>query len=75
MSPSREQVVGVIVTYFPDVPAVRALLAAARPQVRAILVVDNTPADAPAAQRCPPQADAEVISLGFNAGVDRKSVV
>ena len=69
MGPSREQVVGVVVTYFPDIGALRELLAAARPQVGALVVVDNTPATAPAGACCPPMDDVEIISLGFNAGL------
>lgn len=69
MGPSREQVVGIVVTYFPDIAALRELLAAARPQVAALVVVDNTPATAPAGQRCPPMEDVEIISLGLNAGL------
>lgn len=69
MGPSREEVVGVVVTYFPELPALRELLAAARPQVAALVIIDNTPADAPAARRCPPMDGAEIVSLGFNAGL------
>ena len=69
MGPSREQVVGVVVTYFPDIPSLRELLAAARPQVSALVVVDNTPATASVERRCPAVEGIDVISLGFNAGL------
>jgi rhamnosyltransferase len=69
MGPSREQVVGVVVTYFPDMPSLRELVAAAQPQVSALVVIDNTPATAAAERRCPALDGVEVISLAFNAGL------
>lgn len=68
MGPSREQVVGVVVTYFPDVAALRALVDAARPQTASLVIVDNTPATA-AHRCCPPMDGVEIISTGFNAGL------
>lgn len=68
MGPSREQVVGVVVTYFPDVAALRALIDAARPQAAALVVVDNTPATA-AHRRCPPIDGVEIVAAGYNAGL------
>lgn len=68
MFPSREQVVGVVVTYFPDLPALRQLVQAARPQVGSLVIVDNTPATA-AHRCCPPMENVEIIANGFNTGL------
>jgi rhamnosyltransferase len=67
VAPSPEQVAGVVVAHHPDLPALEQLLAAARPQLAALVVIDNTPAGA--AVRIPATPGVEHVALGFNAGV------
>jgi hypothetical protein len=67
MAPLPEQVAGVVVAYHPDLPALQKLVTAARPQLSALVVIDNTPADA--VVPIPAIEGVEHISRGFNAGV------
>lgn len=67
MVPAPEQVVAVVVAFHPDARALETLVAAARSQVAALVVVDNTPSDAPSAAPALPGVD--YIRLGFNAGL------
>lgn len=68
MKPGSARVIGVVVTYHPDVELLRTVLDAARPQVAGLVVVDNTPAAAggPDAAASP---DVEVLSMGRNLGL------
>ncbi|HWI78228.1 MAG TPA: glycosyltransferase, partial [Ramlibacter sp.] len=67
MTPLPEQVAGVVVAYHPDLPALGKLLRAARPQLAALVVIDNTPAAAVAP--IPAIAGVEHVSRGFNLGL------
>lgn len=68
MLPSPDQVAAVVVAYCPDALLLDRLLAAARPQVAEIVIVDNTPADSGHAPLRTP-AEVHVIALGANAGL------
>jgi rhamnosyltransferase len=68
MGPSRERVVGVVVAYFPDRAALRELVSAARPQLKDLVIVDNTPAAA-GSRRCPPIEGVEILSSQANTGL------
>lgn len=68
VKPDPSRIVGVVVTYHPDLGLLRRLLAAARPQVDHVVVVDNTPRAAGESLAGIP-ADVELICLGVNTGL------
>jgi len=67
VAPLPLQVAGVVVAHHPDLPALQRLLAAARPQLAAMVVIDNTPADS--AVPLPAMPGVEQVSRGVNAGL------
>lgn len=68
MKPPPSLIAGVVVTYHPDLDALHRLLAAARPQVGHLVVLDNTPRSA--GDSLPGIGPgAELITLGANIGL------
>ncbi|GEL97666.1 glycosyltransferase [Cellulomonas terrae] len=61
--------VAVVTAYRPG-PALRAVVAAAAPQVDVVVVVDNTPVGTPgAAEVLEPSEGLEIVSMGYNSGL------
>jgi rhamnosyltransferase len=67
VAPLPEQVAGVVVAFHPDPRALEKLLAAARPQLASLVVIDNTPAAA--VTPIPGSPGVEHVARGFNAGL------
>lgn len=55
------RVAAVVVTYYPSTEALERLLQATRPQVEAVVIVDNTPSQAGSAIDAQPYDDSVVV--------------
>jgi rhamnosyltransferase len=68
VSPSREQVAGVVVAHHPDLPLLEKLLSAAARQLDALVVIDNTPAGG-GSTPFPAIPGVAHVARGINAGL------